>query len=137
MRARYSTFATFVMAGLMVAGPAIGQTTSAPAQAAGSSAPPSPAGHVAVDSDEIFMTGLRRIGVMAGEVVQCAPSEDRKAEVSDAMDLANQVALHFGLAAAFNFIGAVGYGSGQPFDKSGCAQATSGWDNITQKYLTQ
>lgn len=83
------------------------------------------------------MTGLRRIGVMAGEVVQCAPAADRQTDITDAMDLANLVALHFGLAAAFNFSGAVGYGSGKPFDKSGCAEASTGWNNIKQKYLNR
>ncbi len=78
------------------------------------------------------MTGLRRIGVMGGEVVQCAPAEDRKDEIADAMDLANLVALHFGLAAAFNFIGAVGYGSGKPFDKAGARTPRLGGTTLSK-----
>ena len=135
MRSRYTTFVAFALAGLMIAGPAIAQTTEAPAKGAVTS--PSSTGHAPVDSDAGFMTGLRRIGVMGGQVIQCGPAADHQAEVTSAMDLANLVALHFGLAAAFNFIGAVGYGSGKPFDKSGCAEATAGWNNIKQKYLDQ
>ncbi len=51
------------------------------------------------------MTGLRRIGVMAGEVVQCTAEADRQQSITDAMHLANQIALHFGLNVAFDFTG--------------------------------
>ncbi|MCB8882308.1 hypothetical protein ACELLULO517_18820 [Acidisoma cellulosilytica] len=140
MRSRNAAFGVLALLGLMASGPAFSQTTTASAPATAPTSPaaaPSGTGPATVDSDEAFMTGLRRIGVMAGEVVQCAPEADRKAEISDAMSLANLVALHFGLAAAFNFSGAVGYGSGKPFDKAGCAEASSGWNNIKQKYLNQ
>jgi hypothetical protein len=141
MGSRYPSFFAFALAGLLIAGPALAQSTSTsttapPDVAAPKTATTSP-GHPTSDSDQAFMTGLRRIGVMAGQVVQCAPEKDRQAEIADAMDLADLVAVHFGLAAAFNFSGAVGYGSGKPFDKAGCAEATAGWNAIKQKYLDQ
>jgi hypothetical protein len=83
------------------------------------------------------MTGLRRVGVMAGEVVQCTAEADRKTPIADAMQLSNEIAMHFGLAAAFNFNPAVGYDAGKPFDKSGCSDAVAGWNCIKQKYLSQ
>jgi hypothetical protein len=113
----------------MVAGSAFGQQTPAPVQ---SGQPPPTA-----DSDPAFMTGLRRIGVMAGQVVQCTPEADRKTPIADAMDLANQIALHFGLGAAFSFVGAVGYGAGKPFAQAGCPQAIDGWNGVKQKYLNR
>lgn len=137
MRSRRVWVAALALAALLGAGPARAQSaTTAPATPPAATAAAS-AGHPTTDSDAAFMTGLRRIGVMAGEVVQCAPEQDRAAEIADAMNLANLVAVHFGLAAAFNFSGAVGYGSGKPFDKAGCADATAGWTAIKQKYLDQ
>jgi hypothetical protein len=125
--------AAFIVVGLgalTVAGPAFSQQaeTTTPAAAAPVSAP---------DSDPAFMTGLRRVGVMAGEVVQCTAAADRQAPIAEAMQLSNEIAQHFGLAAAFNFTAAVGYGAGKPFDKAGCADATTGWNGIKQKYLGQ
>jgi len=89
------------------------------------------------DTDETFLTGLRKIGVMAGQVVECAPDADKTAKIGEAMELANQIAIHFGLTAAFNYAGAVGYGSGHTFDKAGCAQSIDGWKAIQAKYLNK
>jgi hypothetical protein len=72
---------------------------------------------------------------MGGQVYQCSTAAERDTVISQAMRLSNAIAMHFGLAAAFNFSAAVGYGSGKPFDKSGCPAAQSGWNEITQKYL--
>jgi len=124
-------FAAMALSGVMIASPAFCQQ-SAMAPTAQAATPPE-----AADSDSGFMTGLRRIGVMAGEVVQCSPMADRQAQISDTMQLANEIATHFGLAAAFNFSGAVGYGAGKPFDKAGCSTASAGWNDIKQKYLSQ
>jgi hypothetical protein len=131
MSIRRIAFAMFGLAGVLTAstslsGPALAQTSSAPAQ---QNAP--------ADSDQGFMTGLRRIGVLGGEVVQCSTTEERDTVISQAMRLSNAIAMHYGLAAAFNFSGAVGYGSGKPFDMSGCSAAKSGWNAITEKYLPQ
>ncbi len=82
-----------------------------------------------------FLDGLRRVGVMAGQVVECSADANRQEQISRAMDLANLIAIHFGLKAAFTFTGALGYGSGRPFDKAGCGQAMEGWKQIQAKYL--
>jgi len=127
---------TIVLLGGLAAGPAFAQGGAAAPPAAPSAAPSaSNAAASAAETDDAFMTGLRRIGVMGGEVVQCATDADRQKPIADAMALSNQIALHFGLTAAFNFIGAVGYGAGKPFDKSGCAEANAGWNDIRNKYL--
>jgi hypothetical protein len=55
---------------------------------------------------------------MAGQVVECSPDADRQSQISQAMDLANLIAVHFGLKAAFTFVGALGYGSGIPLRQS-------------------
>ena len=89
------------------------------------------------DADESFLTGLRRVGVMAGQVVECSADAERQAKIAEAMELANKIAIHFGLKAAFNYVGAVGYGSGHPFDKAGCTQSIDGWKEIQAKYLTK
>jgi len=129
MNIRRLTVAVFGLAGLLAASasfgePAWAQTTAAPAEKT-----------AAPDTDQGFMTGLRRIGVMGGQVFQCSSEAERDTVISQAMRLSNAIAMHFGLAAAFNFSAAVGYGSGKPFDKSSCAAAQSGWNNITQTYL--
>jgi hypothetical protein len=49
----------------------------------------------------------------------------------------HQIAIHFGLRAAFNYAGAVGYGSGHAFDKANCAQSIDGWKAIQAKYLNK
>jgi len=97
-------------------------------QALAQNAPKSPA------ADEEFLVGLRRVGVMAGQVIQCSADADKKAKIDEAMDLANQIVIYFGLKAAFNFVGAVGYGSGREFDKAGCAQSIAGWKDVLAKY---
>lgn len=131
MAIRRVMLSVFGLAGLMAAGSGLSQQASAQQMSA-----PTPK-VTAPDSDEAFMTGLRRIGVMGGEVIQCSTSDQRSTVISQATQLSNNVALHFGLVAAFNFSASVGYGSGKPFDKSGCAAAESGWNDITQKYLNQ
>jgi hypothetical protein len=128
MNLRRASFILLSGVGLMIAGPAFSQQAPATSPAA----QPAP---TAPDSDPAFMQGLRRVGVMAGEVIQCTDEADRKTPISDAMQLSNQIALHFGLAAAFNFSSAVGYGAGKPIDKTACPGAVSGWDGIKQKYL--
>ncbi len=123
--------ATFIVIGLTAftaANPAFSQQVAAPATGVSTAAP---------DSDPAFMLGLRRVGVMAGEVVQCTAEANRQAPIAEAAQLSNEIALHFGLAAAFNFSAAVGYGAGKPFDKAGCAPATTGWNGVKQKYLGQ
>jgi hypothetical protein len=84
-----------------------------------------------------FLDGLRRVGVMAGQVVECSTDTDKQAQISRAMELANLIAIHFGLKAAFTFAGALGYGSGHPFDKAACSQAIDGWKQIQAKYLNK
>jgi hypothetical protein len=149
MRLRRTRLLLATLAVLSLAGAAVAQTPAAssasgpahapaarpaaPVQSAPSAVPngtPTPP-----DADQNFLTGLRRVGVMAGEVVQCLPTANRQAQISKAMDLADQIAVHFGLRAAFNFVGALGYGSGHPFDKAGCTRATEGWKQIEAKYL--
>jgi hypothetical protein len=137
--------------GLMWAGPVLAQGGGGPQSAPAPAAPAAPAPPALAttapsaskvmtppDADEAFVTGLRRVGVMAGQAVQCSTTPtDRQAQISEAMELANQIALHFGLRAAFNFVGALGYGSGKPFDKTGCSQAIDGWKEIKAKYLNK
>ena len=74
---------------------------------------------------------------MAGQVVECSADADRQAKIGQAMELANKIAIHFGLKAAFNCVGAVGYGSGHPFDKADCGKSAEGWKEIQVKYLTK
>jgi hypothetical protein len=125
---------------LILAGQALAQNTpapnapapSAPLQAtAAPDVPPPP------DADETFLTGLRRVGVMAGQVVECSADADKQAKIAQAMELANKIAVHFGLKAAFNYVGAVGYGSGHSFDKADCARSVEGWKEIQVKYLSK
>jgi hypothetical protein len=130
------------LGGLALAVPALAQnppaTPAAPApNPPAAAAAPAPNAPVPADADENFLKGLRRVGVMAGQVVECSPEADKQAQISEAMDLANEIALHFGLRAAFNFVGALGYGSGHPFDKAGCAEAIDGWKQIRAKYLNK
>ena len=143
------------LAGLSPVAPALAQsapatapgtpTQSAPAPATpGAAGQSSPAGLAAgraaptpPDADAAFLTGLRRVGVMAGQAVECSPQADRQGQIAQAMALADQIAVHFGLRAAFNYVGALGYGSGHPFDKAGCAQAIDGWKQIQAKYLNK
>lgn len=125
------------LACLTSAGPALAQNAStAPAAAAPASAAPAQAPTPPADN-QAFLDGLRRVGVMAGQVVECSTDADRQEQISRAMDLANQIAIHFGLKAAFTFTGALGYGSGRPFDKATCSQAIDGWKQVQAKYLNK
>jgi hypothetical protein len=126
---RVQSFA-LAFACLTLAGPALAQPAAA--QNAPTETVPAPP-----DADQSFLTGLRRVGVMAGQVVECSADADKQAQISQAMELANKIAIHFGLRAAFNYVGAVGYGSGHPFDKAGCSQSVEGWKEIQAKYLSK
>lgn len=159
MRLRQTRFLLTMLAGLALTGPALAQkaggTPPAPAPSApaapGAAAPAASAPSAAApgagaaarnaptppDADPTFLTGLRRVGVMAGQMVECSAQADRQANIAQAMDLADQIAVHFGLRAAFNFVGALGYGSGHPFDKADCPKAIDGWKQIQAKYLNK
>src|SRR5208282_559637 len=126
---RIQSFA-LALACLTLAGQALAQ--SAPVQTTPAPNVPTPP-----DADETFLTGLRRVGVMAGQVVECSADADRQAKIGQAMELANKIAIHFGLKAAFNYVGAVGYGSGHPFDKADCGKSAEGWKEIQAKYLSK
>jgi hypothetical protein len=127
------------LACLMLAGTALAQnpptTPAAPAQipptTPGENVPTPPA------DNPTFLDGLRRVGVMAGQVVVCSSDADRQQQISRAMELANLIAIHFGLKAAFTFAGALGYGSGHTFDKADCSQAIDGWKQVQAKYLNK
>ena len=128
----YQRWATIsVLACLTLAGPALAQTPSTAPAAPTPSVPTPPA------DNQSFLDGLRRVGVMAGQVVECTADANRQDQISRAMELANLIAIHFGLKAAFTFTGALGYGSGHPFDKAGCNQAIDGWKQIQAKYLNK
>jgi hypothetical protein len=128
----YQRWATILaLACLTSAGPALAQNPSTTPAAPAQGVPTPPA-----DSPS-FLDGLRRVGVMAGQVVECSSDADRQEQISRAMDLANLIAVHFGLKAAFTFVGALGYGSGRPFDKATCSQAIEGWKQIQAKYLNK
>jgi hypothetical protein len=91
----------------------------------------------APDTNQEFLVGLRRVGVMAGQAIECSGDAEKQGKITEAMDLANQIAIHFGLKAAFNYVGAVGYGSGRPFDKAGCIQSIAGWKDVLAKYANK
>jgi hypothetical protein len=119
------------LAYLMLAGTALAQNPSTTPAAPAQGVPTPPA------DNQSFLDGLRRVGVMAGQVVECSSDAGRQEQISRAMDLANLIAIHFGLKAAFTFTGALGYGSGRPFDKATCGQAIEGWKQIQAKYLNK
>jgi hypothetical protein len=122
------------LACLTSAGPTLAQnasTTPAAPAAPAQDVPTPPA------DNPTFLDGLRRVGVMAGQVVECSADADKQDQISRAMELANLIAIHFGLKAAFTFTGALGYGSGRPFDKADCSQAIDGWKQIQAKYLNK
>jgi hypothetical protein len=119
------------LACLTSAGPALAQNASTSPAAPAQEVPTPPA------DNPTFLDGLRRVGVMAGQVVECSTDADKQDQISRAMELANLIAIHFGLKAAFTFTGALGYGSGRPFDKAGCGQAIDGWKQIQAKYLNK
>jgi hypothetical protein len=119
------------LACLTSASPALAQNPSTTPAAPTQEVPTPPA------DNPTFLDGLRRVGVMAGQVVECSADADKQDQISRAMELANLIAIHFGLKAAFTFTGALGYGSGRPFDKAGCGQAIDGWKQIQAKYLNK
>ena len=136
---RIQSFA-LALACLTLAGQALAQTAPAPngpAPSAPAQTTPGPNVPTPPAADETFLTGLRRVGVMASQVVECSADADRQAKIGQAMELANKIAIHFGLKAAFNYVGAVGYGSGHPFDKADCGKSAEGWKEIQAKYLTK
>jgi hypothetical protein len=126
-----ATTLALALACLTSAGPALAQNPSTTPAAPAQEVPTPPA------DNPTFLDGLRRVGVMAGQVVECSADADKQDQISRAMELANLVAIHFGLKAAFTFAGALGYGSGRPFDKAGCSQAIDGWKQIQAKYLNK
>jgi hypothetical protein len=140
MRSCRIQFFALATACLTLAGQALAQNP--PAQAAPAQSPPVQAAAApnvppAPGADQSFLTGLRRVGVMAGHMVECSADADKQSKISEAMELANKIAIYFGLKAAFNYVGAVGYGSGHPFDKAGCSQSIDGWKEIQAKYLSK
>ena len=108
-----------------------------PAFAQGASADAPPASAASPGGDKTFLLGLRRIGVVAGHVVARAADNDKQAVIERATDLAGEIAMQFGLNASFQFVGAVGYGTGHPFDMATCKDANSEWNRIQQKYFEQ
>jgi hypothetical protein len=139
MRPNQPRTTILVLACLMLAGPALAQNPSTSPAAPAPANPSAPAQGVPTPpaDDQTFLDGLRRVGVMAGQVVECSTAADKQAQISRAMELANLIAIHFGLKAAFTFAGALGYGSGHPFDKANCSQAIDGWKQIQAKYLNK
>jgi hypothetical protein len=108
---------------------------SSAAKAAPDTAAAADAKSLAPADDADFMTGLRRVGVLAGQTVACESDADKQATIQQAMKLGDVIAAQFGLHAAFNFVGAVGFGSAHSFDKADCPASVSGWKDITIKYL--
>jgi hypothetical protein len=139
MRSHKLRATILVLACLALAGPALAQNPSTNLAAPAQTPPATPAENVPTPpaDNPTFLDGLRRVGVMAGQVVECSADADRQDQISRAMELANLIAIHFGLKAAFTFTGALGYGSGRPFDKAGCSQAIDGWKQIQAKYLNK
>ena len=113
---------------LFAGGPVFAQGTPAHAPPASAASP---------GGDQTFLLGLRRIGVVAGHAVACAADKDRQAVIERATDLGGELAMQFGLNAAFQFVGAVGYGTGHPFDMATCKDANAEWNRIQQKYFEQ
>jgi hypothetical protein len=87
------------------------------------------------DADEAFMTGIRKLGVMSGEAYACSKEEEKPQIGKGAIDLATQVALHFGLQEAFIYSGSFGYGTGHDFDHATCPQAIEDFKALQAKYL--
>ena len=84
---------SFVMAlaCLTLAGEALAQNTPAPntpAPSAPLQATTAPNVPTPPDADETFLTGLRRVGVMAGQVVECSADAEKQAKIGQAMELA-------------------------------------------------
>jgi hypothetical protein len=72
------------------------------------------------DADEEFMLGIRKVGVMVGQAFASTGKEAGGAIGEDALQLANQIAKHFGLRAACIFSGSFGYGTGHSLDTTIC-----------------
>jgi hypothetical protein len=127
------------LACLTIAGSSLAQKPSTTPAAPAQTSPAVPAQDVPTPpaDNPTFLDGLRRVGVMAGQVVECSTDAEKQAQISRAMELANLIAIHFGLKAAFTFAGALGYGSGHTFDKANCSQAIDGWKQIQAKYLNK
>jgi hypothetical protein len=87
------------------------------------------------DADETFMIGIRKIGVMTGQAYACSKEAEQPQIGQGAIDLATQVALHFGLQAAFVYSGSFGYGMGHEFDHANCPQAIADFKALQAKYL--
>jgi hypothetical protein len=87
------------------------------------------------DADEEFMIGIRKVGVMVGEAFVCSGDTAGTGVGQDALQLANQIATHFGLQAAFVFSGAFGYGTAHTFDKATCPDTLANFKALQQKYL--
>jgi hypothetical protein len=108
-----------------------------PALAQGAPANAPPASAASPGGDQTFLLGLRRIGVVAGHAVACSADKDKQAVIEKATDLGGELAMQFGLNAAFQFVGAVGYGTGRPFDMATCKDVNAEWNRIQQKYFEQ
>jgi len=89
------------------------------------------------DADEEFMVGIRKVGVMTGEAFACTDENARSGIGEDALQLATQIATHFGLQAAFVFSGSFGFGTGHQFDKATCPATLANFKAIEQKYLVK
>ena len=94
-----------------------------------SAPPPSAAG-----ADRDFLVGLRRVGVVAGQYVACTPDQSRPEQISKMSDIGMDLAEEYGIRAAFNFVGAAGYGSGLPLDQAKCPSIVERWTAIEKKY---
>lgn len=89
------------------------------------------------DADPDFMTGVKKLGVMSGQAFSCSPEADRQSVGEDALSLANQIALHFGLQVAFIYSGAFGWGSGHDFDHKTCPETMANFADLQHKYLNK
>lgn len=89
------------------------------------------------DADPEFMTGVKKLGVMTGEAFTCAPESEQQEIGEDALSLANQIALHFGLQIAFIYSGAFGWGSGHDFDHKTCPDTLAAFKETQHKYLNK
>jgi opacity protein-like surface antigen len=89
------------------------------------------------DADPEFMTGVRKLGVMSGEAYACSADADKQGIGEDALALANQIALHFGLQIAFIYSGSFGWGSGHDFDRKTCPESLANFKDLQRKYLNK
>jgi hypothetical protein len=89
------------------------------------------------DADPEFMTGVKKLGVMSGEAFTCSAAANQQSVGEDALSLANQIALHFGLQVAFIYSGAFGWGSGHDFDHKTCPETLANFADLQHKYLNK